>query len=347
MRQIAFISEGSDNNSSTKHRCLMISSELRKRGYDSKVFCRSSIRNSIPNLSEQIKQWKAVIKLKPDVVILHRSCNFIDSYMLNRIAKNCRIIYDFDDALFEIRQPGKCISYSYIDKIIEKSNGVFAGSHYLVNYAKRLNEDTFLIPTPVDSNLFFPPDVDYDKDNDKVTIGWLGGGNKFQLRYLKLLRPPLKYLAEKYPIRFKIISSQCKEVETEFRDIGCEVDFGLDYWAPLEEMPKHISDFDIGVMPLTDDPYSRGKCAMKAIEYMSMKIPVVASAVGENVFVVNHGYNGLLASNTQEWISYLEILIKSESLRTSLGQNGRRTIEEKYSMDAITSKIVNALENLV
>lgn len=343
MVAIVFISEGDDNNSSTKHRCLMISSELNKRGIDSQVLCRNYIRYGIPNLNGQIEQWKAALSLKPDLIVLHRSCNVIDAYMVNRVCKKSKIIYDFDDALFEIKSIGKHISYSHIDDIIQKSDAVFAGSHYLLDYAEKFNKNTLLIPSPVDANLFCS--IGNKQYSDKVTIGWLGGGSKYQLRYLKLLKAPLKYLADKYSIRLRIVSSQCREVVDEFSDLGCEVDFGLDYWAPLEEIPRHISDFDIGVMPLTDEPYSRGKCAMKALEYMSMNIPVVASAVGENAFVVRHGYNGFLASNTQEWVQCLEILVKSETLRQSLGQNGRKTVEENYSLDAITSKIINKLDD--
>lgn len=344
MSYIAFISECEENNSSTKHRCSMISAELRKRGHESVVFCRSFLKYGIPNLALQKEQWKAAIRLKPDVIILHRSCNAIDSYMINRIGRDCKIVYDFDDALFEIRTPGKYISYSHIEGIIRNSDIVFAGSHYLLDYAKRHNENTLLIPTPVDTDLFCLPDIVRDKIPKEVTIGWLGGGNKYQLRYLRLLKEPLKYLAKRYPIRFKMVSSECREVEDEFNNIGCKVNFGLDYWAPLEEIPGHISDFDIGVMPLTKEPFSNGKCAMKALEYMSMKIPVVASAVGENMYVINHGHNGLLASNTQEWINSLEMLVKSVSLRDYLGKNGRKFVEEMYSVGVITSKIMDALE---
>lgn len=345
MSHIAFISEGDENNSSTKHRCSMISDELKKNGYKSEVFCRSSLKYGLPNLTGQREQWEAALRSKPDMIVLHRSCNVIDSYMINRIGKDCKIIYDFDDALFEIRSPGRYISYSHIEGIIKKSDIVFAGSHYLSDFAKRYNENTLLIPTPVDIDLFCFPNTIRGKSQNKVTIGWLGGGNRYQLRFLRLLKEPLKYLAKRYPIRFKIVSSECKEVKDEFKDIGCEVDFGLDYWAPLEEIPGHISDFDIGVMPLTEEPFSNGKCAMKALEYMSMNIPVVASAVGENIYVINHGYNGLLVSNTQEWINCLEMLVKSVSLRGILGKNGRKTVEEKYSIGIITSKIMNALEN--
>lgn len=345
MGHIAFISEDGENNSSTKHRCLMVSDELRKRGYKSEVFCRSSLKYGIPNLAGQKEKWKAALRSKPDIIVLHRSCNAIDSYMMNEIGKDCKIIYDFDDALFEIRSLGRYISYSHIKGVIKNSDIVFAGSHYLLDYAKRYNENTLLIPTPVDIDLFCFSDTIRNKDPKKVTIGWLGGGNRYQLRFLRLLKEPLKYLAKRYPIRFKMVSSECKEVEDEFSNIGCEVDLGLDYWAPLEEIPGHISDFDIGVMPLTEEPFSNGKCAMKALEYMSMNIPVVASAVGENIYVINHGYNGLLASNTQGWINCLEMLVKSVSLRDILGKNGRKTVEEKYSVSIITSKIISALEN--
>lgn len=345
MKSIVFIGEGSEY-SSTVHRCFMISNELNKRGYLSKVLARNLILGKIPNIFQQVEDWKTIIKEKPNIVVLHRSSNFVDHYMIKKAKKYTKIIYDFDDALFHVRLPGRIVANSHIKSVIRQSDAITAGSHYLKEYARSVNDNVYLVPTPADTKLFHPVmkrNADYD---DKITIGWLGAGTKDQLHYLRLLKEPLRNLARKYDIKFKIVSALSKEVRMEFKNEGFDVDFGLDHWVPIEKTPRLISDFDIGVMPLTDDGLSRGKCSMKALEYMSMRIPVVASAVGENNYAIKNGYNGFLASTSEEWTKYLEKLILDDNLRKKMGNNGRNFVEENYSLKVVVDKMTKIMEKL-
>jgi glycosyltransferase involved in cell wall biosynthesis len=192
----------------------------------------------------------------------------------------------------------------------------------------------------------FNPSVRRVNDGDSITIGWLGAGTKYQLRYLKILKEPLDVLAQKYDFRLKIVSALSKQVRKEFTNHRFDVDFGLDHWVPIEETPGLVADFDIGVMPLTDDKWSRGKCAMKLLEYMAMKLPTVSSAVGENKYVVDHGHNGFLATGPDEWADLIEKLFVDPNLREDLGEGGYETVRYRYSLQPVVDTLEHVIEEL-
>jgi glycosyltransferase involved in cell wall biosynthesis len=346
MDSVIFISEGTELNASVSHRCVMISDRLQNYNYSSTVLTSGTVVR-LPNIFNQIKNYKKALKEKPDIVVIHRTSNLVDYHMIKKLKKQkIRIIYDYDDALFHIRLPGRFIAYSHINKIITLSDAVTAGNHYLVDYAKKFNENVFLLPTPVDNELFRPY-FRKCKNENKIIIGWLGNGTDFQLRYLKILKQPLSLLAKKYKIKFRIISALSRNVKKEFQNENYEVDYGFDKWVPLKEIPKEISDFDIGVMPLIDEPFANGKCAMKALEYMSMGIPVVASPVGENKYVIKNGYNGFLALEDQGWIDNLEKLIIDNIMRKKIGKNAHEFVKENYSLKVVVKQFIDIIEHIL
>jgi glycosyltransferase involved in cell wall biosynthesis len=236
--------------------------------------------------------------------------------------------------------------YSHLNKIMGRSDAVFAGSHYLVSYSQRYNSNVHLVPSAAATEVFRPlhraPDTDA-----VITIGWLGGATKQILPSLRLLIDPLNHLNAKYKIRFKMVRALSKAVKAELRQNDFAVSFGLDGMIPVDQkLAQEIADFDIGVMPLVDEPFTRGKCAMKALEYMAMGIPVVASPVGENCYVVKPGINGFLAGTCTEWSNALEMLINDGSLRRAMGNRGREMVEEEYSVEKIVDRMVCAIEQL-
>lgn len=345
MDSVIFISEGTELSASVSHRCSMISNNLQNFNYYSKVLTSGNFVR-LPNVFNQLKNYKKALKETPDVVVIHRTSNVIDLHMTKKLKdQKTKIIFDFDDALFHMRLPGRFVAYSDIQKIISLCDAVTVGSHYLEDYAKKFNENVFLLPTPVDNELFKPYNEKI-KDKNKIVIGWLGNGTDFQLRYLKILKKALSSLAKKYELKFRIVSALSQNIKKEFENEIYEVDFGFDEWVSLSEVPKAISDFDIGVMPLIDEPFANGKCAMKALEYMAMGIPVVASSVGENKYAIKNNYNGFLAQNTDEWIKYIEKLILDTDLRNNMGLNGIKTIKEQYSLNVITNNFIKIIEGL-
>jgi len=327
-------------------RCLAVSQELSRRGYESKCAQSRVLPLGAPNLLTHLERWRRVVDARPDVLVLHRSSNPVDHEMIKKIKKKgTKVIFDYDDALFELKLLGRTASYSHLKKILSMSDAVTAGGHYLSEFASKLNENVTLLPSAVDMTLF-KPSVRPKKQRAGITIGWLGAGTRYHLSYLKILKDPLNTLARQYDFKLRLVSALSKAVRAEFSDQPFEVDFGLDHWVPIEQIPELIADFDIGVMPLTDDPWSRGKCAMKLLEYMSMKLATVSSAVGENNYVIDHGCNGFLASSPQEWVDDIGRLIEDTDVRKELGENGYETVKERYSLQAVVDTLEQVIKEL-
>ena len=343
---VFFLAVGRQSSSSYVVRCLTVSRELTFRGYESKCVRSAVLTLGVPNLLDHLESWKLVVDARPDVLVLHRSSNPVYYEMIKKIKKvGTKVIFDYDDAVFELKLLGRMASHSHLRKIMSMSNAVTAGSHYLSEFATKLNENVNLLPSAVDMALF-NPSVRRANHGAGITIGWLGAGRPSQLPYLKILKDPLNQLARKYDFKLKIVSALSKAVRAEFADQQFEVDFGLDHWVPIEQIPELIADFDIGVMPLTDDKWSGGKCAMKLLEYMSMKLATVSSAVGENRHVIDHGCNGFLASSPQEWMDDIERLIVDPDLRKELGENGYKMVKERYSLQAVVDTLERVIKGL-
>nr|HPJ72464.1 glycosyltransferase [bacterium] len=168
-------------------------------------------------------------------------------------------------------------------------------------------------------------------------IGWLGTSSN--LIYLADIAEALAQAVSSAPgRRLVVVCDRDPELP------------GLDYefrrWSPAVER-NALAEFGVGIMPLRDDPWTRGKCAFKLIQYGAASIPVVASPVGMNRSVVKHGGTGYLASSPRQWAEALDRLLSDPRSRTEMGAAGRRLVEEEYSLEANLSRIVEVLEELV
>ncbi len=241
-----------------------------------------------------------------------------------------RIIFDLDDAVF-LTQP-RPTRY-----LIKNANAVISGSHFLETYCKSLNPGTHLLPTPVETSDFPNFSRERKERSSPVNIGWVGTLNN--LHYLQLLEEPLKNLANRFPDRIQLTlighTHQKEELQSRFSYVNLDL-------QPAKD-PQHIfellRDIDIGVMPLQDGDWERGKCASKALLYMAASVPVVCSAVGENCYVIEDGINGFLAVTPEEWESKLSLLIENISTRQQLGEKGRITVEKNYSTKVCFKKL--------
>ena len=180
----------------------------------------------------------------------------------------------------------------------------------------------------------------YGKTGKKIIIGWVGGIST--AKYLSVLKYPLQRLGLKYDIIFKIYGLRGQNyLIPKIRNIT----FDIIDWIEPDKLPAEISSFDIGVMPLHSTDWEKGKCPTKAIEYMSMEIPAVCSAVGEINYIINNGVNGFLYKNPKDWIHALEKLINNEDLRIKIGKNGRKRVIEEFSIEINGAKLANILKN--
>ena len=281
--------------------------------------------------------------LKYDVIFIHREACPISvpffEWAAYRLKK--KIIFDFDDAIY---LPNKS-KYNNIVKwvkdtkkvpyIIKISNMVIAGNCFLADFASRYNKNVEVIPTCVDTDTY--RNTVNARVSDSLTIGWIGSTTTVE--YLYLLKNIFVKLAAKYPyLRFKIIGG-------EFKVSGLDDIIINKKWS-LENEVSDLETIDIGIMPMPDNDWTRGKCCFKALLYMSMQIPCVCSSVGINKKIIKDGTNGFIASSNKEWFDKLSFLIENEALRKKIGVAGRKTVEESFSVKVNSDRYLEIIKRI-
>ena len=258
-----------------------------------------------------------------------------DFYWLRRFSKI--LFYDFDDAVM-LPDSNRKESRSYakerkFSRIVKGADGVIAGNTYLREQAKKFGAKKIaVINTPIDLHRYEYPQSAKEK-KDELTIGWIG--SRGTLQYLELIRPALEDIGAQYPnVKLKIIADEF----LQFRNIEVEpVD-----WS-LEEEVAQLRSLDIGIMPLTDDPWSRGKCGFKLLQYMGVGIATVCHPVGLNKEIVVHGETGYWADNNEDWLQALKLLIENPSLREKMGEKGRQRLEQCFDLAGNAKTIIELL----
>ncbi len=246
---------------------------------------------------------------------------------------NASIVYDFDDAIYvdaTIKQ--------LFHHVLRTSRHVITGNHHLEQYAKNFSDRVTTIPTPVDIKTFNPVKA-LKSSNDTITIGWIGaGGNQIYLRQIEAAFETI-YQYRTGHIQLKVISDR------PFSFRACQLPVINVPWSLLTEVDA-LRTVDIGLMPLADDEFTRGKCSFKALQYMSLCIPPVVSPVGMNCEVIQHGENGFCAETIQDWINILSLLVRHRELRTKIGEKARKTVEQRYCYEVTTPLLAEVLRNV-
>jgi len=261
-----------------------------------------------------------------DVIIAQRVLLPIwEQHLLKSL--NPRIIFDFDDALYLVPQLIK-----RFNNMLQISKHLITTSKDNLKYARKFNKNVSLITTAVDMRRYYPKIE--RKDSYPVVVGWIG--SSFTVKYLEMLKDIFRDLKEKYKER--IIIKFIGSGKLNWNGIGYQsVEWDLD--TELEQ----LQSFDIGVMPLEDNQWCRGKGGYKLLQYMSVGIPCVASSVGINKEIIKDGLNGFLAASKEEWIERLSILIEDQNLRNKMGAEGRKEAEALYSYQANVPKLVDII----
>lgn len=245
-----------------------------------------------------------------------------------------RVVFDLDDALF-FRVDGAANESMRrkISTIASLSDRLILGNSYLRDMLSPITADVTIIPTPVK----VLRDEPKSNRSESVTIGWIGQASNY--RHLHLVEAALGVsLSENPNIRIKIVGGP-----VPFRFKHLESDrTGCSLWSESTEESDLLS-FDIGIMPLLDDAWSRGKCSFKLLQYMSAGIPSVASPVGMNKEVISHGTDGFLASSVDDWVDCLRILINDQGVRQSMGSMAIRKVRESYSPDVWAPRFIDAI----
>jgi glycosyltransferase involved in cell wall biosynthesis len=277
---------------------------------------------------------------KFDYVFIHREAAPIGppvfEWMIAKILRK-KIIYDFDDAIW-IRAASEAnpmiadIKCTWkVGKICSYSHIVSVGNEFLAKYARNYNHDVRIIPTVVNTE---EKHASIKNQDDKpLTIGWTGTFTN--LIHLEKIVPVIKKLKEKYEFTFLIIGNK----NPDFKDI----DYQYIEWNIHSEIDDLIK-MNIGIMPLNNTESEMGKCAFKAIQYMSLGIPAVVSPVGANCNVVSNKINGFWADSDDQWYQKLEILITNNELRKEMGILARNSIVNNFSVSSQKSNFFQLFE---
>lgn len=246
-----------------------------------------------------------------------------------------KYIVDYDDAIFHQYDNSnnkiiKLFLSNKIAKVMKYSSLVVAGNSYLANYAtNKAGSKTIVVPTVIDLEKYDKV-VASEKEDKEVVIGWIGSPSTS--KYLTFLEDVFLKLSKKYNIQVHIIGSSISPFKV-FKP-------NLIKWSEDTEI-KDMKRFDIGIMPLMDSPWERGKCGFKLIQYMGCALPVVGSPVGVNSEIIDHYKNGFLATSAEDWENSLEVLIKDEHLRKKMGKEGKDKVEPCYAKNAVKSTLLN------
>lgn len=271
-----------------------------------------------------------------DCVFLHRkSLSFHDAFHLRRYAR--RVIYDFDDAImYDAESPNRRSPrrLKRFRRTIKLADLVAAGNSYLGEHASRFAKRVEILPTGLDAQSY---NVQTRRQTDgPIRLVWVGSTST--LMYLIGIRPALDAIGERF--RNVVLRMICDS----FSDMG-RMPVEKRVWSLQTEVMDLVTS-DIGLAPLPDDPFTRGKCGFKIIQYAAAGLPVVASPVGVNAEYVNDGVIGFHTTGISEWVDKVGRLIEDRQLRERMGQAARVSVQ-KFDKGAIGKQLLNIIKTAV
>lgn len=248
-----------------------------------------------------------------------------------------KMIFDFDDAIWvpqvsdnnKLKRFVKC-SWK-IKYICKWSYKVSAGNMFLYDYAMRYNKNVVVNPTCVDTD--YQHNILQSHNTGKISIGWTGSFST--LIYLNQVVQVLKELELKYSFNFIAIADKnpCLPLK-EYKFLK---------WCKETEI-KDLLEIHIGIMPLPDSEFERGKCGFKIIQFLALGIPAIASPIGVNKNIIEQGVTGFLCANKKEWYIALEKLLIDKKLREIMGVAGRDKVEKKYSVKSNAENFISLFQ---
>jgi glycosyltransferase involved in cell wall biosynthesis len=247
---------------------------------------------------------------------------------------------DFDDAVFHRYDlhgtwPVRAVLGRKLDRLMAASALVTAGNDYLAERARRAGARRVeIVPTVVDVSDYHLRD--WSQVATSPRIGWIGSPSTW-LEYMQPMMPLLAEVAAAQDARLLVVGAG--------RGAGAHPLMDAVPWAEATEVAR-IMEMDVGLMPLTDTPWARGKCGYKLIQYMACGVPVIASPVGVNADIVEHGVNGFLVRTEAEWREALVVLLRDADLRRRMGQAGRRKVEAHYSLQVWGPRVAAMLRQV-
>lgn len=263
-----------------------------------------------------------------DAVFIHRAMAIVGPALLERLVRllGVPIIYDFDDAIYMLHTTAANRRFGWLKfpgktaAICRLSSHVVVGNEFLADYARQFNANVTVVPTSIDTAAYTAPER--NSANRVPVIGWTGSSTS--QTYLEWFAPVLRELKKTSEFELRVVSNR----DPKFTDLP----YVWRPWTPETEIAE-IGQFDIGIMPMPDDKWSKGKCALKALQCMALGMATVASDIGANREVIRHNENGMLAGTDEDWRRTLKQLVDDSSLRARLGTAGKQTVQNSFSTE--------------
>lgn len=299
----------------------------------------AQIEYEVSLFPDSFRQWMKLFSQIKDFDVLYVQKKRLWHWQLWYLKrKHIKIVYDFDDAVM-YKSPVDGYRKSFkrqrtFARMVRYADRVVAGNSYLKSKALPYNDDVTIIPTVIDTSKYSVKN--YDIRSEKITIGWIG--SKSSLPFIQELTPAFDRLAEQNKsLELKIICNEffdCKTMPVHKK-----------MWAEEDENTD-LQGIDIGLAPLPNHEWTRGKCATKLLQYFAVGVPVVCSPVGVHGEIVEEGVNGMFASTVDEWAEKIKCLAGDAALRKRMGMEGKKTLDAGYSLLANVPKFINVIRDV-
>jgi glycosyltransferase involved in cell wall biosynthesis len=321
-KSILFISKGIDS-SATRYRALQFFSLLKFHG-----FTPDHVTASGGFLAILRTLWQA--SQADVVVVLRKTFPAAITWLLRRVSK--RLIFDLDDAIFcrsnGLHSKTRMKRFANIAKV---SDHVFAGNQFLAENSFKFNDAVTVIPTCLDVAKY---EVAVDKPDDYIDLVWIG--SKSTSKYLRDILPSLEMASQNLSnLRLKIIA--------DFDLPSAIMPVLAIPWSEVGEA-KELASSHIGIAPMIDNDWTRGKCALKILQYMAASLPVVSSNVGVNGEAVVADETGYLVSSPEQWIAAINGLATNKKNVTEMGVAGHNRVKQHYDINVVFQQILTVLE---
>jgi glycosyltransferase involved in cell wall biosynthesis len=289
--------------------------------------CKPRVMTTKTALSSLIKEVMA-----SDVVCVQRLLlNPYKLLLLRRLAK--RIVYDFDDAVMYGTKNESFTRRMRFKMTVARADAVFCGNHFLLAEAKKYGKGSLhYVPTVVDTDTY--PVKTYD-DHLPFVVGWMGSSST--LRYLYDINELFTAFRDIEAVAFKFVADKAPELEGD--------NIAFEKWDKDREKQSLLS-FDMGIMPVRDDIWSRGKCGLKLIQYMASGLPSLTHPVGVAPEMIEDGVNGFLRQDLEGWKGAVNDLSRDTPLRSRMGEAARTCAEERFSLRLWGPKVAGIISNL-
>lgn len=289
-------------------------------------------------LSRTSRQWRQFLRqlMRADIVFIQKKLfSSLEIAIVRKLAR--RLVFDLDDAVMFKDGPASSRQQTRqarrFGATARRADLVIAGNRYLagqtVPYQKRVVE----IPTALNLQRYVAK-APCEPSRDEVVLGWIG--SRGTLKYLRDIAPALETLGQcQSGVRLKIVAD-------EFFDLQ-HMSVEKKNWREDDEIAD-LHGFDVGLMPLSDDVWTRGKCGFKLLQCMAVGVPVICSPVGVNCDIVTEGVEGFWAHSQEDWVLRLQQLAADPQLRLAMGRQGRTKVERHYSLRRNAARLIRALQ---